>query len=86
MRLHDWIDQFPVAQRRLIREAIARATDVTEMAVRHWANGIRRVPGQRCLAIERFTASAVTRYELRPDIFGKLSPPRVVKRRAQALA
>lgn len=28
------------------------------------------VPAERCLAIERITAGAVTRYELRPDVFG----------------
>lgn len=29
-----------------------------------------QVPADRCLAIETATAGAVTRYELRPDVFG----------------
>ncbi len=29
-----------------------------------------RVPAERCLAIEMATNGAVTRYELRPDVFG----------------
>jgi DNA-binding transcriptional regulator YdaS (Cro superfamily) len=85
MELHAWIDQFPVAQRRLIREALARATGVTEMAVRHWANGTRRVPGPKCIPIERFTKREVVRYELRPDIFGP-PPPSLERRLAKALA
>jgi DNA-binding transcriptional regulator YdaS (Cro superfamily) len=28
------------------------------------------VPADRCLPIERATGGAVTRYDLRPDIFG----------------
>lgn len=30
----------------------------------------RRVPADRCLAIEAMTGGAVTRYDLRPDVFG----------------
>lgn len=30
-----------------------------------------RVPAERCLPIERITNGAVTRYELRPDVFGE---------------
>ena len=28
------------------------------------------VPAERCLDVERITAGAVTRYDLRPDVFG----------------
>lgn len=38
------------------------------MAVSHWRR--RGVPLARAIAIERATAGAVTRAELRPDIFG----------------
>lgn len=31
----------------------------------------RRIPVDRCLAIESMTAGAVTRYDLRPDVFGE---------------
>jgi DNA-binding transcriptional regulator YdaS (Cro superfamily) len=40
------------------------------MAVSHWRR--RGVPLVRAIAIERATAGAVTRAELRPDIFGPL--------------
>lgn len=30
----------------------------------------RGVPAERCLAIETATGGAVTRYQLRPDVFG----------------
>lgn len=30
----------------------------------------KRVPAERCLAIEAATNGAVTRYDLRPDVFG----------------
>jgi DNA-binding transcriptional regulator YdaS (Cro superfamily) len=86
MRLREWIDQFPVSQRRLIREALGAATDVSEMAVRHWANGTRRVPGPKCIPIEQFTDQQVTCYEIRPDIFAKPLPPRAIKRLEKALA
>ncbi len=32
--------------------------------------GARQVPAEHCAAIERATAGAVSRYELRPDVFG----------------
>lgn len=34
-----------------------------------WLN--RRVPSERCLAIEEVTDGEVTRYDLRPDVFGE---------------
>jgi DNA-binding transcriptional regulator YdaS (Cro superfamily) len=36
----------------------------------------KRVPAERCIAIETATDGAVTRYDLRPDVFG---PPPAVK-------
>lgn len=42
---------------------------VVQSAVSNWrARG--RAPAAHCLAIERATDGAVTRYELRPDVFG----------------
>ena len=69
MDLKTWIDQFPVTGRRDARLGIARATKVTEVAVRHWANGTRRVPAERVRDIEIATDGRVTREELRPDLF-----------------
>lgn len=50
------------------RAALARDLGVTGESVRKWE--LRRPPAERCLAIERATGGQVTRYDLRPDIFG----------------
>lgn len=57
-------------QAALAREITARAAKITPQAVHQWATGERPVPAHHCLAIETATAGAVTRYELRPDVFG----------------
>lgn len=38
----------------------------------HWLN--HGVPPERCPAIERATGGKVTRYEIRPDVFGTQPP------------
>jgi transcriptional regulator with XRE-family HTH domain len=48
--------------------ALAKALGVTQGAVWQWANGRRPIPADRCPAIERATAGAVTCEELRPDV------------------
>lgn len=51
------------------KRALAQACGVKPQAVSQWfSRGI--VPVGRCLAIEDATRGSVTRYELRPDIFG----------------
>lgn len=47
---------------------MARELDVTPQAVSQWVNGHRPVPPRLALRIEELTG--ITRYELRPDIFG----------------
>lgn len=49
---------------------LARRVGVTPAAVTQWVRGRRPVPPERCRAIEDATGGAVTRYDLRPDIFG----------------
>ena len=51
--------------------ALAKALGVTPGAVGHWCVGYRPVPPKRCIPIEKATEGAVTRYDLRPDVFGK---------------
>ena len=46
---------------------LARRLGVTPPMVQQWKNGTRPVPPQYCPAIERATAGAVTRRDLRPD-------------------
>ncbi|ADE14145.1 conserved hypothetical protein [Nitrosococcus halophilus Nc 4] len=50
--------------------ALAREVGVTLQAVNQWVKK-GRVPPGRAIAIEQATKRRVTRYELRPDIFGE---------------
>lgn len=47
---------------------LAKSLGVTPMAVSLWKK--RGVPPERCIPIERATGGVVTRYQLRPDVFG----------------
>lgn len=49
---------------------LADALGVTAQAVNQWVSK-NRVPPERCAAIETATDGAVTRHDLRPDIFGE---------------
>jgi DNA-binding transcriptional regulator YdaS (Cro superfamily) len=49
--------------------ALAEELDVTKQAIFKWRRG--RVPAERVLSIEEATGGAVTRYELRPDLYPK---------------
>lgn len=51
--------------------ALAKAINVTPPLVWQWLHGRRPVSGRHCIPIERVTEGAVTRGQLRPDIFGK---------------
>lgn len=53
------------------QSALARACDVKQGHVWHWLNKSRKVPADYVLTIEAATGGAVTRHELRPDVFGK---------------
>ncbi len=50
--------------------SLAKSINVTIGAVNQWVHGLRPVPAGRCLAIEKATRGIVTRYDLRPDVFG----------------
>jgi DNA-binding transcriptional regulator YdaS (Cro superfamily) len=49
--------------------AIAAKFNINRRAVAQWI-AADRVPAERCLAVEELCARKVTRYELRPDVFG----------------
>lgn len=54
--------------------ALSQSIGVTPPAVSQWkARGI--APPERCIAIEQATGGSVTRYELRPDVFGLMPTP-----------
>ena len=47
--------------------AFAGQFGVTQAAVSQW---LKKVPAERVMEIERKTFGQVTRYEMRPDLFG----------------
>lgn len=49
------------------QERLAEKLDVTTQAVYKWRRS--RVPAERVLAVEEAVAGAVTRHQLRPDIY-----------------
>lgn len=51
--------------------ALARLLNVTVPTVSEWTRARRPVPSTRCIAIERAVNGKVTRYQLRPDVFGR---------------
>ncbi len=73
MELRKFIDSFPLHRRMKIRQMIADSHSVSEVTVRAWANGSRNHPCHlRSIEItESVTGGKVTRFDLRPDIFGQ---------------
>ena len=47
---------------------LARSLGVSPVMVSQWASGVKAVPPERCVAIERATGGDVTCEELRPDV------------------
>ncbi|WP_209567139.1 helix-turn-helix domain-containing protein [Herbaspirillum sp. 1130] len=48
---------------------LAEKVGVTPQAVQQWV-ARKSAPAERCLSIERATGGEVSRFELRPDIYG----------------
>lgn len=57
----------------LTQEEFAAKVGVTQGRVSHWLRG-EKIPAERCTVIEQITGGAVTRKELRPDVFGDVAP------------
>lgn len=74
MKLGEWINSHRRHERAAIRRKLARYLDVSEVYVRSMANGNRLIKPEFASKIESFTKGAVTRYEQRPDVFGKAPP------------
>lgn len=60
---------------------LAKLLGVTQGMVSAWSTGRKKVAPHWCSRIERATDNAVTRFELRPDIFGE---PIYVNNQAQS--
>lgn len=54
--------------------ALANAIKVAPAQVSQWANGVRPVPAHYCVDIERATAGAVSRADLRPADYWRIWP------------
>jgi len=52
------------------QRALASMLDIDPSFVSQWVSGHRKVPPNYCGHIEAMTDGAVTREQLRPDIFG----------------
>lgn len=53
--------------------ALANAIGVQQAHVWNWLNRDRTLPAEHVRAIEKATGGQVTRFDLRPDIFGEPS-------------
>jgi DNA-binding transcriptional regulator YdaS (Cro superfamily) len=51
------------------QQALADALGIKSPSITEWH--ARKVPAERCVAIEQVTGGEVTRYDLRPDVFGE---------------
>lgn len=51
--------------------ALAEKIGATQGQVWQWSAGRKPIPAHRCIPIEEATEGRVTRYDLRPDVFGK---------------
>ena len=71
--LQEYLNLFPRNQRVAVRTEFAKSHGVSEVTVRSWANGSRRHPFKKeaIEMTERLTNGKVSRYDLRPDIFGE---------------
>lgn len=56
------------------KTVLAKAIGAQPQLVWQWANGVRPVPIDRCMAIERATAGEVTRRDLRPKDWSDIWP------------
>ena len=62
--------------------ALAKALGVSSSMISQWKSGHRRISPETAIRIEIATNGAVTREDLRPDIFGPISRPQEDRRGA----
>lgn len=74
MNIRDWINRLPVAERQKAVDNVSKRAGVGKSAVRHWVSGVRRVPADKCIMLEKI-APGTSRYDMRPDVFGMPAKP-----------
>lgn len=50
---------------------LAKILGLSAPTVYQWIEGVRPIPARWCVPIEQACNAAVTRYDLRPDVFGE---------------
>ncbi|MGE7136189.1 transcriptional regulator [Luteibacter sp. NPDC031894] len=55
------------------QEELAARLGIKSPSITGWRNR-KRIPSERCIALEEVTGGQVTRYEMRPDVFGAGAP------------
>ncbi|MFA7174948.1 MAG: YdaS family helix-turn-helix protein [Kiritimatiellia bacterium] len=63
------IDSRPRQERRAFREYLANQLGVSEVMIRHMANGTRGIAAEHVLKLESALKGEATRHELRPDLY-----------------
>ncbi|MCL1124130.1 YdaS family helix-turn-helix protein [Shewanella surugensis] len=66
--LHKYFSSFKEKERKKQRERLAVFLGKEEVTIRAYANGIRNIPFEVALSIEKYTAGEVTAKQLRPDL------------------
>ncbi len=56
------------------QRALAEKIGKKQGQIGNWIHRDKKVPAEVCAAIEQATDGRVTRYELRPDVFGETPP------------
>lgn len=68
MTLREYINTYPRLERRLVRQRIADALNVSEPCIRHYANGTRTIPAKHLLALVEACEREVTIESLLQDV------------------
>lgn len=68
------IKSFLVISKRGTATVIAKEIGVSAVMVSQWAAGVKRVPLDRCAAIEEATGGSVRRWDLRPNDWQRVWP------------
>lgn len=80
-------NQMPIEQACKVvgsQSALAGLLGISLPAVNQWVKGLRPVPIEHCVAIEKATKGAVTRKDLRPNDWQAIWPELVKKQKAVA--
>lgn len=56
------------------QSALAKVLGVKQGHVWYWLNGAKRIPAEYCAAVEEATSGAVSKHDLRPDLFEAEKP------------